>query len=774
MKKSFFLLFIVLLIFSIFSFGDIKILNISMEDRDELFYYAPIVTNNYIILASPGTPDKDYNDAGIYLLDKENLEILDVFKTYSPVSIVSGECFYPGYFSTYYAYYDNTLISFYVSDSEKISVEWKKSFEYKDIEITNDFDNDFIIKENKLNARKNDIIIKINDEYLYNYSDMAKYLENYSEDVATLHLLRNNSNISYVYKTNIVTKPDYIISGVIYRDEFDFSDNLFIQTEKYIYQLDYEGNIINRYYAEKKSHKLPPTFSDLNQDGKIEVVFFEDNYIKILDNGNLIKIDFDYWYQDEEDIFAPISTVYYADVDNDYYPEGVFVDKNFTINYIEYDPTTKSYYISYSELPNKGNYKYPLVSGNVVYDFNFTGDLLTLITYNKEIYMLSSNEKIISKKILKFPIISRPYIYWKNGWFIVLTQYDFDNEKTFLTKLKYKDEKFEIIDTYEYNGFYLLEGYIPYNDNIYALLCSSENTILQYIEKDGTEIFEAYETYMSNNNNFIDYIQTFKKHDLKNKLLIAESGEEIISPEEIAKKMESVVRINNYVYSSDEELEASGSGFIIAEDDFYYYIATNAHVVSTIGEDITKDISYYGLSITFFNGETVSPEEVFINTTFKDIAILSISKFYLDNTYPVLPLGLYSHTIGTKVYALGNPKGLDFSFTQGIISAIRFARINEAYKINNDKFFELIQTDTAINHGNSGGPLVDKYGNVIGINSLGGDKNITEGLNFAISANDLYYEIKKDNFIKLFYDSRLPNDWLFKTLKNKFSKYYNY
>ena len=139
-----------------------------------------------------------------------------------------------------------------------------------------------------------------------------------------------------------------------------------------------------------------------------------------------------------------------------------------------------------------------------------------------------------------------------------------------------------------------------------------------------------------------------------------------------------------------------------------------------------------------------------------------------------MPLGLYSHTIGTKVYALGNPKGLDFTFTQGIISAIRFSRINEDYEINNDRFFEEIQTDAAVNHGNSGGPLIDKYGNVIGINSQGIAKNIAEGLNFAISANDLYYEIKKDNFIKLFYDSRLLNGWLFKTLKNKFNKYYNY
>ena len=76
--------------------------------------------------------------------------------------------------------------------------------------------------------------------------------------------------------------------------------------------------------------------------------------------------------------------------------------------------------------------------------------------------------------------------------------------------------------------------------------------------------------------------------------------------------------------------------------------------------------------------------------------------------------------IGDEVFAIGTPKGLDFSLSRGIISAIR-------------QNGEIIQTDVALNSGNSGGPLIDKYGCVIGINTF--DIENTEGLNFAISLN---------------------------------------
>ncbi len=84
--------------------------------------------------------------------------------------------------------------------------------------------------------------------------------------------------------------------------------------------------------------------------------------------------------------------------------------------------------------------------------------------------------------------------------------------------------------------------------------------------------------------------------------------------------------------------------------------------------------------------------------------------------------------IGNDVLAIGTPEGLDWSVSKGIISAVR---------TSNGVYF--VQTDAAINHGNSGGPLIlADSGLVVGINSFGFRKNITEGLNFAVSATEIH------------------------------------
>ena len=91
--------------------------------------------------------------------------------------------------------------------------------------------------------------------------------------------------------------------------------------------------------------------------------------------------------------------------------------------------------------------------------------------------------------------------------------------------------------------------------------------------------------------------------------------------------------------------------------------------------------------------------------------------------------------IGDEVIAIGTPMGLDFSVSKGIISSIR----------KNDGA-TLIQTDCAINSGNSGGPLISvSNGKVVGINSFGVSKRISEGLNFAVSVDDLIkrFQIKE-------------------------------
>ena len=88
--------------------------------------------------------------------------------------------------------------------------------------------------------------------------------------------------------------------------------------------------------------------------------------------------------------------------------------------------------------------------------------------------------------------------------------------------------------------------------------------------------------------------------------------------------------------------------------------------------------------------------------------------------------------IGEDVLAVGHPKGFEFTVTKGIISSIRNERFSE-YDIEPVKY---IQTDTPINTGNSGGPLFYKN-KLIGMNTMGVDKNISEGLNFALHLDEI-------------------------------------
>jgi S1-C subfamily serine protease len=86
--------------------------------------------------------------------------------------------------------------------------------------------------------------------------------------------------------------------------------------------------------------------------------------------------------------------------------------------------------------------------------------------------------------------------------------------------------------------------------------------------------------------------------------------------------------------------------------------------------------------------------------------------------------------VGASVFAIGNPQNLGWSHTQGVISQLRTQEIDS-------RQVRVIQTQAAINAGNSGGGLYDQQGYLLGINSWGADKSISEGLNFAIALDSL-------------------------------------
>ena len=103
--------------------------------------------------------------------------------------------------------------------------------------------------------------------------------------------------------------------------------------------------------------------------------------------------------------------------------------------------------------------------------------------------------------------------------------------------------------------------------------------------------------------------------------------------------------------------------------------------------------------------------------------------------------------VGERVVAIGNPMGLEFfgSVTQGIVSAV-----NRSITVNN-RTMNLIQTDAAINSGNSGGALINSYGEVIGINSVKVNANGVEGMGFAIpisEANPIVADLLEYGYVK--------------------------
>jgi serine protease Do len=147
-------------------------------------------------------------------------------------------------------------------------------------------------------------------------------------------------------------------------------------------------------------------------------------------------------------------------------------------------------------------------------------------------------------------------------------------------------------------------------------------------------------------------------------------------------------------YNSPQEFGGGlGSGFIFASDG---QILTNAHVVEGARR----------IQVTLADGRKFSAGLVGSDPSV-DVAILRIGADHL----PVAELGRAPLRVGQLVIAVGNPYGLNWTVTAGVVSAL--GRTLEAPGVR--KMTNLIQTDTPINPGNSGGPLVDSWGRVVGI-----------------------------------------------------------
>jgi len=188
------------------------------------------------------------------------------------------------------------------------------------------------------------------------------------------------------------------------------------------------------------------------------------------------------------------------------------------------------------------------------------------------------------------------------------------------------------------------------------------------------------------------------------------------------KALPSVVNITsstvglNFFYGLVPQ-QGQGSGFVL---DRQGHILTNYHVIA----DAQK------IEVTTYDKRRV-PARVIGRDPSHDLALLQIDA---PNLVPAVLADSKNLVVGQKVYAIGNPFGLQGTMTTGIISAIRSIHSPQGALIDN-----AIQTDAAINPGNSGGPLLNSRGEVIGINSLiaTGNEGVEQnaGIGFAIPIN---------------------------------------
>ncbi|MDR2757194.1 MAG: trypsin-like peptidase domain-containing protein [Planctomycetaceae bacterium] len=198
--------------------------------------------------------------------------------------------------------------------------------------------------------------------------------------------------------------------------------------------------------------------------------------------------------------------------------------------------------------------------------------------------------------------------------------------------------------------------------------------------------------------------------------------EERISIQVYERSNKSVVNIDTrttHVYFIGEIDEpGAGSGVVLDREG---HILTNSHVVNKVDS----------VAVTFFNGESY-PATIVGEDPITDLAVLKVHAPVKD-LYPVTLADSSRLLVGQKIFAIGNPFGLERTLTSGLISSLNRSipsRI-EARSIKG-----LIQIDAAINPGNSGGALLDTQGRMIGINTaIASQSGGSHGVGFAIPAN---------------------------------------
>lgn len=214
-----------------------------------------------------------------------------------------------------------------------------------------------------------------------------------------------------------------------------------------------------------------------------------------------------------------------------------------------------------------------------------------------------------------------------------------------------------------------------------------------------------YEFFLSNR-----VIETTK---LEKSITVTDAG----IADAVEKIYDSVVVIETFV---NDRAYATGTGFVFASDDDNGYIMTNNHVIA--GSNAVK--------VTFTDGKKVEAKVVG-NDEYSDIAVLSVKE---EDVILVCDTGSSEDMrVGDTTFAVGAPidsSVYSWTVTRGILSGKN--RVVESGNNSKSSVMEVLQTDTAINSGNSGGPLCNSNGEVIGVTNMKIASSSIEGMGFAI------------------------------------------
>jgi S1-C subfamily serine protease len=193
-----------------------------------------------------------------------------------------------------------------------------------------------------------------------------------------------------------------------------------------------------------------------------------------------------------------------------------------------------------------------------------------------------------------------------------------------------------------------------------------------------------------------------------------------------ARRAAGVVTIVSY-FNSGTISTGQGSGFVVSQSGD---VLTSAHVVTTAGQGDGRARRAHTIYVQFSDGDRV-PARIVGYDLFDDVAVIHVNP-RLHRLRPV-PLGNSGRVVvGEPVAAIGSPFGNADSLSVGVVSAVRrsIPSLTTSYDL-----IDAIQTDAPINHGNSGGPLFDARGRVIGINAqikTSGGGSGFEGVGFAV------------------------------------------